>query len=403
MHSGNLTTPFGRRPMTLDLMKRQFLTAEMTLGCAVDKWKVFRDICEARQMLGLQDRALAVLNALLSFLPESQLRADRMLVVFPSNAQLSLRAHGICSRTLRRAVAALVDAGVIERQDSPNGKRYAHRDRKGEIEQAFGFNLLPLVKRAAEFSKLAHEVCEARLRLKRSRDRLTLCRRDIRKLLILITENATDDRALIFATHLEDILAGLPRSPSLPQVESILSELETLKAQILKHLKKQLECENLSGNDGQNVLHKEESESESITESEAVEPATVSTGKADEKGLSSGEEISKNKLPLSLILKACPDIQLCSPNGQIRTWQDMRSATLLARSMLGIGTEQYQKCCELLGTENASIILACLLQKGNQIQSPGAYFRDLTKRAERANFSPAPMVMALLKTQHQMH
>lgn len=398
MHSGNVTTPFGRRPMTLDIMKRQFTAAEKTLGCAVDKWKVFRDICEARQTLGLQDRALAVLNALLSFLPESELSTERMLIVFPSNAQLSLRAHGICSRTLRRAVAALVDAGIIERHDSPNGKRYAHRDRKGEIEQAFGFNLMPLVTRAAEFARLANEVCEARLRLKQVRDRLTLCRRDIRKLLTLINEGAAT-----FTARLEDCLATLPRAPALTQLDQIVSDLQSLKAEIIKHLKNQLDCTNLSANEGQDVRHKEESESESIIESEQRTDNSASLEAADEETPPSIKTARDNKLPLSLVLKACPDIKLCAPNGDIRTWQDLRSAALLARSMLGIGAENYQKCCKFMGTENTIITLACLLQKGPQVQSPGAYFRDLTNRAERDGFSPAPMVMALLKTQHKEH
>ncbi|MBO9134918.1 replication initiation protein RepC, partial [Rhizobium sp. B209b/85] len=53
-------------------------------------------------MLGLSDRALAVLNALLSFYPGNELSAKHGLAVFPSNAQLSIRAHGIAPATLRR-------------------------------------------------------------------------------------------------------------------------------------------------------------------------------------------------------------------------------------------------------------------------------------------------------------
>src|SRR5690606_25113490 len=128
----------------------------------VDKWRVFRDIAEARLALGLQDRTLAVLNALLSFYPEAELAEEHGLVVFPSNAQLSLRAHGIPGTTLRRHLSILVETGIIHRRDSPNGKRYAHRGRSGEIEQAFGFNLAPLIARANEFSRLAQQVAEER-------------------------------------------------------------------------------------------------------------------------------------------------------------------------------------------------------------------------------------------------
>ena len=125
MQSENVTTPFGRRRMTLALVKRQLETAraEVQVRRPVDKWKLFRDVCEAKDIFGLQDRALAVLDALLSFYPESELSEEHGLVVFPSNAQLSIRAHGITGTTLRRHLAALVAAALIQRRDTPNGKR----------------------------------------------------------------------------------------------------------------------------------------------------------------------------------------------------------------------------------------------------------------------------------------
>ncbi len=63
--------------------------------------------------------ALAVLDALLTFYPDNELRQDAQLVVFPSNAQLTLSAHGIAGATLRRHLArACQMAGVIVRKDS---------------------------------------------------------------------------------------------------------------------------------------------------------------------------------------------------------------------------------------------------------------------------------------------
>ena len=161
MQTGSVTTPFGRRPMTLALVKNQLATGDATTGRPVDKWKVFRDACEARSFLGVTDRALSVLNALLSFYPEQEL-GEGALVVFPSNNQLTVRAHGITGTTLRRHLAALVDAGLITRKDSPNGKRYAHKDRAGTIEDAFGFSLAPLRARADELAHLAQQVAADR-------------------------------------------------------------------------------------------------------------------------------------------------------------------------------------------------------------------------------------------------
>src|ERR1700748_155642 len=118
MHSGNVTTPFGRRPVTLALVRRQQEVADIDIGKTVQKWKVFRDASEARERLGVQDRSLAVLDALFSFYPDNELRQDAQLIVFPSNAQLMLRAHGMAGATMRRHLAILVDAGLIIRKDS---------------------------------------------------------------------------------------------------------------------------------------------------------------------------------------------------------------------------------------------------------------------------------------------
>ena len=93
--------------------------------------------------------AVFVLNALLTFHPETVLSGDN-LVVFPSNEQIALRAHGMPSSTMRRHLAQLVDARLLIRRDSPNGKRYARKGREGAISQAFGFDLSPLVARADE-------------------------------------------------------------------------------------------------------------------------------------------------------------------------------------------------------------------------------------------------------------
>src|ERR1700712_3384373 len=155
MQMGSVTTPFGRRPMTLALVKRQMAVAEIKPGKSADKWKIFRDASAAMNKLGLQSNSLAVLDALLSFYPTNELRQDAQLIVFPSNIQLSLRAHQMAGATVRRHIGALVEAGLIVRKDSANGKRYARKDGAGEIESAFGFDLSPLLARCEEIAIMA--------------------------------------------------------------------------------------------------------------------------------------------------------------------------------------------------------------------------------------------------------
>ena len=186
------TTPFGRRSLTLAHVASQATAKARPPDKAVHKWQVFRAICTAKARIGVSERALAVLDALLSFHPETTLSGEG-LIVFPSNQQLALRAHGMAPATLRRHLAALVDCGLIIRRDSPNGKRFARKGRGGTIEMAFGFELSPLVARAEEFEAWAEDVQAEERALRLVRERITLCRRDIAKMIATGIEEGVPD------------------------------------------------------------------------------------------------------------------------------------------------------------------------------------------------------------------
>ena len=177
----HITTPFGRRTLSLGMVAAQVAARDVE-GKAAHKWKTFRAIAECRETLGVTDRDLVVLNAMLTCLPETAMSSGD-LVVFPSNKALSLRAHGMAETTLRRHIAALVEAGLVIRRDSPNGKRYARKDEAGEIETAYGFDLAPVLARAEEFENLAAEIAAERRSAALARERVTIYRRDIAKML----------------------------------------------------------------------------------------------------------------------------------------------------------------------------------------------------------------------------
>lgn len=395
MQRGHVTTPFGRRPMTLALVRGQLETADRAPSKAIDKWKVFRDVGEAKEIFGLQDRSLAVLYALLSFYPNNELSDESgSMVVFPSNNQLSIRAHGIAGTTLRRHLAALVDAGLIERRDSPNGKRYAHRSRGGEIESAFGFSLAPLLARAAELAGLAQQVAAERLQFKRAKEALTLCRRDVRKLISAAMEEGADgDWATIEAMYVNQ-LARLARSPRREDVAAALDEMELLREEIINRLEIQLKAEKTDANDDHNGRHIQNSKTESFPD---LEPR--SEKEQGEMPSRKPKRITEplKAFPLSVVLKACPQIADYAPGGQIEGWRDLMTAAVVVRSMLGVSPSAYQEACEAMGPENAAIAIACILERAEHINSAGGYLRDLTRKAARGEFGLGPMLMAALR------
>ncbi|MCH4550239.1 replication initiation protein RepC [Rhizobium changzhiense] len=426
METGSVTTPFGRRSMTLGMLASQVMAGEIKPDQSVDKWKLFRALCEAKPLLGIGDRALAVLNALLSFYPKNELAQGNGLIVFPSNIQLSLRTHGMAEQTVRRHLAALVEAGLLVRKDSPNGKRYVRRDRAGEVDEAFGFSLAPLLARAEEIEQLAAAVMAERLHVQRLRERITLCRRDIAKLIeAAVEEEIPGDWQGLYG-EFRDLIEGLPRSPTTAQLELLLDELTAMRTGILNRLEIRVNSTKQRGNADYIERHIQNSNPDSTSELEpsfetkqgaiaeqdndrgAVTPEKGRGEAAHPGGLKKEEEQSRRpgagndsgglkSFPLGLVLQACPEILAYGPDGVIRNWRDLMAAAVIVRSMLGVSPSAYEEAASVMGPENAATVMACILERGGHINSAGGYLRGLTRRSEKGEFAIGPMLMALLR------
>ncbi len=395
MQTGNVTTPFGRRPMTLALVKGQLATANIRAGKTVDKWKVYRSACEARALLGLRDRALAVLNALLSFYPEQELSEDRNLVVFPSNAQLAIRSNGIAGTTLRENLALLVDAGLIHRNDSPNGKRYARKGSDGEIETAYGFSLAPLLARAEELALMAHQVAEESRHLRITKERITIARRNVRKLITAAVEEGAPGNWQAVESALIEALTRVKLAKTAAAFEACLDELNLLNEEAVNLLEIQLNPQNSDTNDSEIRQHIQNSNTESLNELEprsGKEQGEAAVAKPHR----GGEPIKA--FPLGMVLRACPQISDYAIGGTISHWRELMAAAVVVRTMLGVSRSAYQDACDIMGPENAAVAIACILERGGHITSPGGYLRDLTRRTEDGKFSLGPMLMALLRS-----
>ena len=243
------TTPFGRRPLSLAMVAAQQAAKACPEDAAAHKWRVFRNLTEAKEGLRLSDRALAVLGALLTFHPETALTPGTDLVVFPSNRELSMRAHGPAAATLRRALAQLVETGIVIRRDSPNGKRYARRGQGGQVEQAFGFDLSPLVARVAEFERLADAVrAETRARML-LREEISLHRRDIAKTIAIGIEEELLGPWQAFGERLRRLGGMPPRSADRSQLEALAIELRALRLDVDKCLSENLKSEDSNVNE----------------------------------------------------------------------------------------------------------------------------------------------------------
>ncbi|XUY29099.1 plasmid replication protein RepC [Agrobacterium sp. rho-8.1] len=409
MNSDIVATSFGRRGVSLGLIANQFASRKIDHSKSIDKWKLFRAICEAKPSLGVSDRSLAVLNALISFYPKAELSEENGLVVFPSNQQLSLRAHGMTEQTLRRHLAALVDAGLILRKDSPNGKRYARKDRTGGISDAYGFSLAPLITRSNEINDLAEKVIEDRLHLQRLREKISLCRRDVIKFREIALTEGIDGPWDLYQQRYLTITSSLDRKSKAPHLALVLDDMTNLHNDMAKRLEKHIEKQNLSANAYQNERHIQSSESESLFEKREMdnEPKTAEVqtvvevaAKEDLKrkpAISGARSHETENFNLQTVLNACPDISLYGPNGAVRDWNDLKQAARVVRSMLSISQSAYDEAEKAMGTHRVNTIIACILEKAQVINSAGGYLRSLTDRANEKQFSIQPMLNALMR------
>ena len=397
--------------MTFASLSRQRQISEAKPETARNKWRLFRAVCEAREALNVSDRSLSVLDALLSFYPSDELTSKNDLIVFPSNAQLSIRARGMTAATLRRHLAALVDAGLILRKDSANGKRFARRSRAGEINEAFGFNLAPLLARASEIEGIAAKITADREYFHATRERISLCRRDITKLIQLALDGRVEGEWGHLHERFRTFLASLPRRPSLEKLQFLLGRLLGLRATILKLLDEHDKTQNIRAKESQIERHIQDSQTQSISESE--KPISSPTALDRHGCVSSSDTTSQNAIepqretraqslkpsvPLDIVLRACTEIQPYGPGGSISTWRDLVAATAVLRPMLQISSSAFHEACLALGPENTGVAIACIFEKGAAINSAGAYLRNLTKRASLQQFTVKPMVAALLKS-----
>jgi replication initiation protein RepC len=396
------TTPFGRRSLRLAHVAAQLSASSRSPGRVVHKWKIFQRICTARPRLGVSERSLSVLNALLTFHPETALAGEGELIVFPSNQQLTLRVHGMPASTLRRHLAALVDAGLIIRRDSPNGKRYARKGRGGQIEFAFGFDLSPLVARAEEFEGLAGEIeAEARA-LKLARERITLCRRDIAKMIATGIEEGVptwrDGRGpgdwQEVHRNFRAIIDAVPRTATYAQLAPIAEALSQLADDILNLLKNHVKEENPSANESHFERHIQNSNPDSLIE---IEPR-LREGRAERaEPKPRPSRLAEASYPLGMVLNACPDL-VDYAKGGISHWRDFLSVAAVVRSMLGISVSAWEEAQSTMGETQAAIVVGCILQRGATIRSAGGYLRGLTRKAELGEFSLGPILMAQINS-----
>ncbi|MEK1886799.1 MAG: plasmid replication protein RepC [Phyllobacterium sp.] len=422
------TTPFGGRSLSHAMFAVQEKTARAREKLAEatanhpEKWTLLRSLTVARAAFFLSDRAIAVLEALLSFHPETALDGSAPLIVFPSNAELSMRTRGMSPATIRRHLASLVEAGLIIRRDSPNGKRYARRGDTGEIEHAFGFDISPLALRSDEIEAQAAEARNLARAIHRVRSEITIHLRDISKTIAAgLSEGRTGNWAQ-YANELAALSGRVSRHLPLETLKGRCDALAELRPRVEKAYLASLSEEEMSASESSferhiqnsDLDHHLEKSKETTNELVQVPRPELGSGKAAallnlRKQLATArrsqshvrpgdskpvQESAATPVPLTAVLDACPQIS-DYVRGGISDWRDLMQAAGVVRSMLGVSPDAWDRAKATMGDVDAAITVAAILERAGTIRSPGGYLRALTDRAQDGLYSVLPVLKAL--------
>jgi replication initiation protein RepC len=290
--------------------------------------------------------------------------------------------------TLRRHLAVLVEAGLVLRRDSPNGKRYARKSPEGDVEQAFGFDLAPLRSRAGEFATLADTVRADERARRVAREQISLLRRDIAKILEAAAEAGTGvDIDAMTARYAA--FAGLqPRRMELAALEDAVGVMKGLAEELFRCVSSQLTA-NMSASESHNERHIQNSNPETPYEleprirkmqAEPSQPAPRPSG--------------ADMFPLGFVLSVCPSLSDYSRTG-IGSWSEFMATAAFVRPMLGISPSAWEEAEAAMGPRQAAIVIAAMLERSDAITNAGGYLRSLSRKAAAGGFSVGPMVMAL--------
>jgi replication initiation protein RepC len=368
-------------------------------GKPVNKWELLRELSKAQSAFGVSERDLTVLQGLLSFFPDDALGGNAEMVVFPSNKAICERLNGMPCSTMRRHLARLVEAGLLMRRDSPNGKRYIRKH--GEERVAFGFDLSPLYCQSEEVARAAEAVREAEDRVRRLREVVSLMRRDLAALAEFGEEiqpglslwDQFRDKAVLTAR-------ALRRKLTLEELSAYRADLESL----LDHARNVIdgpETEEMNTRGAKFERHHHNSNKEPIDLEPALEKGGASAAAPDvetDAPVADVEEADTRrvpKIPLHLVIAGCPSLKTFY-QGDIRHWHQLFDAACHVRPAMGISASAWEEAQRFMGPEQASIVVVAMLERFADIRSPGGYLRALTSKAAAGEFSCGPMVMALM-------
>ena len=402
-HAGS---PTGFRRLTPGLLKAD-RTAESFAGMpdgVTMHGQLLAAFKGAAPRLGLSPRMVHAVDWLFRFTMAQDWGRGGRPIVWPS-ASLQQEALGLSPTRTKAINRALIEAGLITMKDSPNGKRYGKRDPKGNIVEAYGFDLSPIATRHTEFVRLAAEAKAEREEMRGLRRRATIARKSIAQILETVAEYGFQgDGWLTLRRETRDITQALrkverPEEMALGVASlerrqvSARERLEFLLAEVAAKASKSVNPGPLGAENGPHqytyksslnpekdtVIAREES---SRTGTEAIEPPPAPAPR-EVPGTDRVLRLQPDELVM-LAPKLKAYLRRSDP-----TWPELVDAAAFLRSDLGVSKSLWGEACLAMGRELAAIAIAIVSTKdpAHFRTSPGGYFHGMVTKARAGHLN----------------
>ena len=386
-------TPSGFRRLTPGLLQAD-RTAESFTGLPVGvttPGQLLAAFKAAASRLGLSQCLVHVVDWLFRFTqPQDWGRGGRP-IVWPS-ASLQQEALGLSATRVKAINRALIEAGLITMRDSPNGKRYGRRDSRGNIVEAYGFDLSPIAARHAEFVRLAEEAREERELMGRLRRRATIARKGIAQILETAAEYGFQGEEWSQLARDTQGLAMAVKRPEKPEVMVVgVESLERRQKAARKRLESLLKVVDSDPLGSENGPHQYTYKPSPNPGQDTVAAPETCNEPAGQVISSSSASVRQEPAEKGRVLKLHPD-ELVRLAPRLKpylhrpspTWPDLVDAADWLRHDLDVSKPLWGEACLAMGREQAAIALAVVSTKdpAHFRTTPGGYFHGMVAKAK---------------------
>ncbi|MDE1905159.1 MAG: replication protein C [Rhodospirillales bacterium] len=408
----------GLRKITPRMLETIEATESHAATPAVPKGKVLAAFKAAAPFLGFRPSVVHAIDWLFRWSEEQDWAPSSRPIVWPS-AALQQQELGIGPSQAKNLNRHLVEIGVVVMKDSPNGKRYGHRDKQERIVEAYGFDLSPLAHRHAEFLAVAEAGRKERAQRQSLKRRATIARNGIRQLVETAAEQQhTNDEWQAHRLAASQASQGIAGMGDLNEMEMGVARLERIHGEMRQSLELALDrrrkdrCEvrddsvNHDPREPKNWPHitttnqllypkdtviasREGSSISVVPNSQDLrlsEPAERREGRHQEarprETAARSDSGSMLKITPAQLMNLAPRLRTYLGNSAPR-WPEVVDAADWLREELGISKFIWGDACAAMGREQAAIAVAIVSTKptGYFRASPGAYFHGLVRRA----------------------